>query len=157
MARRGAGRAVTGDRLDGGLAEAIRATVRLPEHLADPRLAWRQPVDQRALPGPIVYWAATLVVIAAVAIVAVVVLRLWRSSRDRGRVRLGVETRARFATTRDLAPLVVQRPVPSGRFVLGRVHRPTGRHRGPPSRRGRHAGDASAARASGRVTGGRSR
>ena len=50
------------------------------------------------------------------------VLRLWRAQRDRGRVRLGVETRARFATTRDLAPLVVQRPVPSGRFVLGRVH-----------------------------------
>ena len=114
--------AVSGDRLDGGLAEAIRATVRLPEHVADPRLAWRHPVDQRALPGPIVYWAATLAVVAAVAIVAVVVLRLWRSSRDRGRVRLGVDTRARFATTRDLAPLVVQRPVPSGRFVLGRAN-----------------------------------
>lgn len=40
----------------------------------------------------------------------------------RRRMRLGVETRARFATGRDLAPLVVQRPVPSGRFVLGCVH-----------------------------------
>ena len=36
-------------------------------------------------------------------------------------MRLGVETRARFATRRDLAPLVVDRPVPAGRFVLGRA------------------------------------
>ena len=113
---------VAGERLGGGLGDAIRAALRLPEHLADPRMAWTDPADQRALPGPAVYWAAPRWSSPSSRSSPGVVLRLWRSNRDRGRVRLGVETRARFATTRDLAPLIVQRPVPSGRFVLGRVH-----------------------------------
>ena len=81
-----------------------------------------RPGGPASVAGPGVYWACTAVVVAVVVGVAWLVLWLWRAQRDRGRVRLGVETRARFATTRDLAPLIVQRPVPSGRFVLGRVH-----------------------------------
>ena len=107
---------------DGGLAGAIRAALRLPEEWRNPRMAWERASDQEALPGPALYWSATLIV-ALIALAAVMAgMRVWRANRDRGRVRLGVETRARFATGRDLAPLVVQRPVPSGRFVLGRVH-----------------------------------
>ena len=89
-----------------------------------PILGWRGPTRRssercpaRPSTGRAPRWSSLLVVA-----VAWLVLRLWRAQRDRGRVRLGVETRARFATTRDLAPLIVQRPVPSGRFVLGRVH-----------------------------------
>ncbi|MDW3212674.1 MAG: type IV secretory system conjugative DNA transfer family protein [Ilumatobacteraceae bacterium] len=113
---------LNGERLDGGLAAAMRALTRLPDHLGDPRMAWRAPEDRAALPGPTLYWAATSCVLLAVLGVVWLGLWVWRRSLDRGRVRLGVETRARFATTRDLAPLVVERPVPTGRFVLGRVH-----------------------------------
>ena len=101
---------------------AIRATARLPEQLGDPRVAWRAPADRAALPGPSLYWLCTGLVLLAVVGVGSAALWMWRQTRERGRVRLGVETRARFATTRDLAPLVVAQPVPQGRFVLGRVH-----------------------------------
>jgi type IV secretion system protein VirD4 len=111
-----------GERFEGGLPGAIRASLRLPGEWKDPRTAWGRPVDREALPGPVLYWLATLTVAIVVASVAMLVMRTWRASRGRGRVRLGVETRARFATSRDLTPLIVQRPVPSGRFVLGRVH-----------------------------------
>ena len=114
--------AVAGGDFGGGLSGAIRASMQLPEEWKEPRMAWERPADQEALPGPALYWAATLIVAVAASGVVAVGTRLWRATRDRGRVRLGVETRARFATDRDLAPLVVRRPVPSGRFVLGRVH-----------------------------------
>lgn len=111
----------SGGRLSAGLGEAIAALPQLPRQWADPRRAW--PVEHRAeLPGPVLYWLSTFVVAAVVAAGLVVVYRFWRASRERGRVRLGVDTRARFATVRDLAPLVVDRPAPSARFVLGRVH-----------------------------------
>lgn len=113
---------VTGERLSGGLSEALRAAVRLPEYVGDPRMAWRDPADQAALPGAMLYWLSTVLVVAVLTAATIVAWRLWRTGRDRGRVRLGVETRARFATARDLAPLVVERPVLAGRFVLGRVN-----------------------------------
>ena len=112
---------MSGERLDGGLSDAIRAATHLHEHVRDPRQAWSDPRQQAALPGPALYWGATTLVLGATLAIGLLVLRLWRSSRDRGRMRLGVETRARFATRRDLAPLVVDRPVPAGRFVLGRA------------------------------------
>lgn len=108
--------------LGASLSEATRAAVRLPGEWRDPRLAWDRRAVQESLPGPVLYWACTALVCSLAAAIVVVGWRLWRRSRDRGRVRLGVETRARFSTVRDLAPLIVHRPVPSGRFVLGRVH-----------------------------------
>jgi type IV secretion system protein VirD4 len=111
-----------GKRFDANLSDAVRASVRLPEHVGNPRIAWRDAGDRAALPGPLLYWATTALVVAVVVVAVLVGLRMWRSSRDRGRVRLGVETRARFATNHDLEPLVVERPVPAGRFVLGRVN-----------------------------------
>lgn len=114
---------VTGGDLEGGLPDAVRAAVRFPDHLGNPRLAWRSREDREALPGPVVYWAATSAVCAAVVAVVVGTALFIARRREHGRVRLGVEARARFATARDLAPLVVERPVPPGRFVLGRAHR----------------------------------
>ena len=114
--------AATGERLSGGLSGALRAAPRLPKFVGNPRMAWRDPADQAALPGAVLYWLATALVAAVLLAATIVAWRFWRTSRDRGRVRLGVETRARFATTRDLAPLVVERPVLAGRFVLGRVN-----------------------------------
>jgi type IV secretion system protein VirD4 len=113
---------VTGDRLDGGLGAAVRATVHLPDHFRHPALAWSDPADRAALPGARLYWLCTGVVLAAIVGLAALGIRMWRMTRERGRVRLGVDTRARFATTRDLGPLVVDQPVPPGRFVLGGVH-----------------------------------
>ncbi|HWL42605.1 MAG TPA: type IV secretory system conjugative DNA transfer family protein [Ilumatobacter sp.] len=113
---------VAGGRLSGGLSDAVRAAFGLPQHVGDPRAAWPSELDRVVLPGPFVYWLCTAVVVVCLATVLMVVLRVWRLTRDRGRVRLGVETRARFATRHDLAPLVVDQPVPTGRFVLGRVH-----------------------------------
>lgn len=112
----------SGDRLTGGPSDGVRAAFRLPEHLGQPRLAWPTAADRSALPGPALYWLCTVVVLIAVLAAAWAATWVWRVTRERGRVRLGVETRARFASGRDLAPLVVAQPVPSGRFVLGRVH-----------------------------------
>src|SRR5690606_14734166 len=104
---------VAGGRLSGGLSDAVRAAFRLPQHVGDPRAAWPSEPDRAALPGPLVYWLCTVVVVVCLAAVFMVLLRLWRLTRDRGRVRLGVETRARFASRHDLAPLVVDQPVPT--------------------------------------------
>jgi type IV secretion system protein VirD4 len=113
--------AIPGGRLRAGLGEAIAAVPRLPREWVDPRQAW--PDEHAAeLPGPVLYWLSTFVVAATVVAGLLVMLRLWRASRKGGRVRLGVDTRARFANVRDLAPLIVDRPTPSARFVLGRVH-----------------------------------
>lgn len=113
---------VSGEPFSGRFGDAARAAVHLVPEWRDPRLAWGRLEVRASLPGPAVYWACTAVCAVLAGLLGAGALRLWRSSRDRGRVRLGVETRARFATTRDLAPLVVERPVAGGRFVLGRVH-----------------------------------
>src|SRR5690606_29161853 len=78
--------------------------------------------DRSVLPGPVLYWFCTIVVLVGALLAVWAAAWVWRMTRERGRVRLGVETRARFASGRDLEPLIVEQPVPSGRFVLGRVH-----------------------------------
>jgi type IV secretion system protein VirD4 len=112
--------AAAGERLDASLVDAFGAGLRLPSTLGDPRLAWPTSV-RAALPGPALYWPATAIA-AAVAIGAgAVVLRLLGRSNvgTLPRKPLGVEARARFATARDLKPLVVRGEHP-GRFLLGR-------------------------------------
>ncbi len=129
--------AAAGERLDASLVDAFGAGLRLPSTLGNPRLAWPTSV-RAALPGPALYWPATAIA-AAVAIGAgAVVLRLLGRSNvgTLPRKPLGVEARARFATARDLKPLVVRGEHP-GRFLLGRHGRhllateapPQGRHR----------------------------
>jgi type IV secretion system protein VirD4 len=113
---------LSGERLTGGLSDGVRAAFRLPEHWREPRSAWPTPADRVVLPGPALYWFCTIVVLVSALLAVWAATWVWRITRERGRVRLGVETRARFASDRDLAPLIVHQPVPSGRFVLGRVH-----------------------------------
>lgn len=121
--------------------DAVMAATRLPSHLGDPRLAWPAAV-RASLPGPLLYWAATVVVLVTTLVLGVVVFRLLSRTRvgTMPRHPLGVDARARFATARDLKPLVVRGHHP-GRFLLGRHGRlllatelpPTGKRR----RRGR--------------------
>lgn len=111
---------VTGERLDASLGDALAAGLELPKNLGNPRMAW-PPELRAALPGPLLYWAATLLVLAGAFAVAVALLRFFDRSKV-GTVRrrpLGVDARARFATAGDLKPLVVSGRA-SGRFLLGR-------------------------------------
>lgn len=110
--------ALGGSRLPVGFSAGLSAASRLPGHLSDPRRAWPAPAAA-TLPGPILYWSATLLVAVAAAALAATAVRVWRRISDPGRVRLGVDVRARFATRRDLAPLIVNCPPPAGRFALG--------------------------------------
>lgn len=69
---------------DGGILAALRA-LRTP---ADPAAAWPRP-DQ--LPGPVPYWAATIVVVGVLAALATAVFswrarRRWSGGRARGQV-----------------------------------------------------------------------
>jgi type IV secretion system protein VirD4 len=113
-----------GGAFDAGVAEGVAAACRLPGHLGDPAGAW--PVDVRGgVPGPLIYWPATLVVVAAVAAIATAGLWVWQRLQRVGtapRDRLGVDARAWFARGRDVRTLVVDGPEP-GRFVLGRWRR----------------------------------
>ncbi len=117
--------AAVGEGLDSSLADAFSAAIRLPRHLREPRLAWPTGLQAR-LPGPVLYWGATAVVAVGALGLGVVVLRLLGRSNvgTLPRRPLGVDGRARFATARDLKPLVV-RGEHAGRFLLGRH----GRHR----------------------------
>ncbi len=117
--------ASAGERLDASLADALSAAIQLPRHLSDPRLAW-PPQLRSALPDAAFYRVTTAVVAAGALVLGAVVLRLLGRSNvgTLPRRPLGVDARARFATARDLKPLVVRGEHP-GRFLLGRH----GRHR----------------------------
>ncbi|MEA2828510.1 MAG: type secretion system protein VirD4 [Actinomycetota bacterium] len=129
--------AIAGGRLRASFADAVAAASRLPTNLGNPRLAWPDEV-RASLPGPLLYWSATVVLLVSTLAIVVVVFRLVSKSRvgTLPRHPLGVDARARFATARDLKPLVVRARHP-GRFLLGRHGRrllatelpPTGRRR----------------------------
>jgi type IV secretion system protein VirD4 len=111
-----------GGALGAGLADGARAAVALPSHLGDPGAAWPAPASAR-IPGPWLYWPSTALAFAAAGGVTGALLRWRAGARGIGPIRLrrlGVKGSARFATTRDLAPLVIDGPKP-GRFILGRV------------------------------------
>lgn len=104
------------------LADAVRALAALPGHLTEPARAWPEPTAER-VPGPWLYWPTTIVAFAVLAAGAVGVLRWRASARGVGPIRLrrlGYKGSARFASPRDLAPLLVDGPL-RGRFILGRV------------------------------------
>jgi type IV secretion system protein VirD4 len=116
------------------LVQALQALWQLPHHGADPRQAWPAATAAQ-LPGPVLYWTSAALVLAALALLGTLGIRLFSggsggSSRagarrrepiDRRR-RLGVPAQAAFATTRQLAPLRARRPEP-GRLVLARQGR----------------------------------
>lgn len=105
-------------------ADALTALIQLPHHLSDPRDAW--PIQVRTnLPGPVLYWLATVLLLTVAVAVAFAVTALLHGNRqvpiDKRR-RLGVSTQPRLATRRDLAPLYTRKPEPD-RFILARYGR----------------------------------
>jgi len=99
--------------------DALAALTRLPDHWGDPRRAWSEPAASN-LPGPVLYWTSA----AVVAVVTIVLVASAVSLVDRRRHqpvdqrrRLGVDAQPRLAGTRELRPLLVNRPEP-GRFLL---------------------------------------
>lgn len=115
--------AVTGQTVDVSLRDAASALGELPGNVADPAAAWPRPAGSE-MPGPLVYWPATFAAAVAATGAGAVALRLFGGSRvgtARRRI-LGVDSKARFATGRDLTPLLVREPAP-GRFVLARFGR----------------------------------
>src|SRR6266851_852658 len=139
---------VTGARWRAPFRDAAVATIRLPGHVGDPKLAWSLQ-DRAGLPGPLPYWMVTGMLIGAAALAAAVVLRLVVRSNvgTLPRRPLGVDARARFATVGDLKPLAT-RGRHRGRFPLGRHGRlllatelPP---RGKPQRRRGRTGDRGA-------------
>lgn len=108
-----------GEWLAASPAQGLAAAVRLPARAGAPASAWPAEV-QAALPGPVLYWASTVVV--AVAEVGAAVWVWVRFARPligtRRRERLGVSVGARLASMRDMAPLIVKAPT-SGRFIFG--------------------------------------
>ena len=113
--------AVTGQRLDASLSDAFAALGALPRDPGDPASAWPR-AAAGALPGPLVYWLATVAVAAVAGVAAAVGIHLWGGSKvgTARRRPLGVDARARFARRRDLRTILVQGSSP-GRFILGRV------------------------------------
>ncbi len=111
----------SGQVLGASLEEAGHTMFQLPDHLGDPRSAWPPELAAR-LPGPVLYWAATVMVLSAAVVAGVGAYKVFRSPvepLDR-RKRAGVSAQGRLARPSDLHALLVRRPQP-GRFVLGRV------------------------------------
>ncbi|MFN0090554.1 MAG: type IV secretory system conjugative DNA transfer family protein, partial [Acidimicrobiales bacterium] len=107
--------------LDASIGDALGAMFRLPKHLSAPAEAW-PPEVQASVPGPFVYWPATMAVFAGQITSGVWLWLRFGASRigTQRRRRLGVDVGARLATRKDLAPLIVEGPTP-GRFILGVV------------------------------------
>lgn len=139
---------LNGERLAAGLAPTFHALVRLPANAQDPRLAWGPPW-QSALPAAPLYWACTAFAASLGAVAVAFALRIFGRGPigTEKRNRLGVDTKARLATARDVRPLIVKGPTP-GRLILGRVngHLVASELRDPtrPAKPGSRAGDRSA-------------
>jgi len=114
--------AAVGERLGVSGQPAIEAIFRLPRTPRDPAAAWPEPAAS-LLPGPLIYWPATLIAASPF----LVGVWLWRRHRNRRTIgldvrhRLGVDAEAHFASRADLAPLIVDAATP-GRFLLGTVN-----------------------------------
>ena len=99
-----------------GLGDALRAIPALVTSPGEPSAAWPPEVAPLTA-GSMIYWTATLLAAALLGAIVVGFRLLWRSVSS-GRRRLGVDAHARFASRRELRPLMIREPVP-GRFVLG--------------------------------------
>lgn len=109
---------LAGGSLERATSKMIPALTALWEQPGDPAGAWADP----DVPGPVMYWGVTGLVVFAGLVVGLLVLRLFRRSQVRfdERSRLGSSPEAELATARDLAPLIVRRPV-GDRYLLGRI------------------------------------
>jgi type IV secretion system protein VirD4 len=102
-----------GDGWAGGtLSEMPGVATRLPQHASDPRGAW-PPAERGRLPSAPGFYAATVLVVSCVGVLAGGAVALWRGERRPG---------ARWASARSLRDLHVRRPE-TGRVVLGRHQR----------------------------------
>jgi type IV secretion system protein VirD4 len=104
-------------------AAAADAAIRLPANVGVPASAWASPHSE-ALPAAPVYWLSTGVcATGASGFVALGIRWFGRSKVGTLKRRpLGVNGRPRFASRRDLRPLLVDGPAP-GRFVIARFGR----------------------------------
>jgi hypothetical protein len=103
--------------------DTATALMQLKDHLGNPREAWAPPLRDQ-LPGPILYWVASGLVLLAGGAVGGLGWKLFRGPQDAldRRVRAGVAAQGRLARPAELRTLLVRRPVP-GRFVIGRLRR----------------------------------
>jgi len=102
--------------LRAGLGDSFAAIPVLVTDPDRPAQAWPEAVAE-LLPGPVVYWLSTALI--AVALIAVLLIgrRIWMALSSTRR-RLGVDAHARFATKREIRPLMVSGASP-GRFIFG--------------------------------------
>lgn len=104
------------------LSATAEAVGNLPGGGGDPGRAWPAPYGEM-MPDPRVYWLCTVLAGVGMAGLVAMLFRWLRPRVGTSRRRpLGVDARPRFARSRDLAPLLVSRPVP-GRFIMGRFGR----------------------------------
>jgi type IV secretion system protein VirD4 len=96
---------------------ALRALVALPRHLSDPAEAWPEPAGT-ALPGPLPYWGAQMLVILTAAALGAAGWRAWCWATERRPGALGITSEAGFAARRDLDRLAVPAAKP-GRVTVG--------------------------------------
>lgn len=99
--------------------QVVAALTRLPKHADDPANAWPPAVADQ-LPGPVLYWAAQIVVVATIGFAVMFVIRRRRRSA-RGHP-LRVRPDAGIARATELADLHLAAPE-SGRLILGTVGR----------------------------------
>ena len=111
---------LSGGRVSGGIGDWVRVAGRLGSAPGDPATAWGE--HAAGLPGPVVYWACTLLVALAVGVLVAGLGWVWRRWSQPSRSTFGVPADARVAQARDVRPLVVPGSVPpSGRLLLGRL------------------------------------
>lgn len=97
---------------------ALRAIPNLTAHVSDPANAWPR-ADRHLLPGALAYWTAMLAALTSESALVAVGLHYFRTHRSGlSAERLG----SRFATRRELRPLLVRR-AETGRLVIGRLGR----------------------------------
>ena len=106
---------VSGD--PGTWVQVAAALVARPD---EPAAAWG--VHAGGLPGPALYWSATVVVMLGLVAGGALAVWGWVRLRSSGRTQFGVATDARVARRRDVGPLAVRTSVPpTGRLLLGRM------------------------------------
>jgi type IV secretion system protein VirD4 len=111
-----AGYVSSGRWMTGRVAALAIVLSRLPDHVADPKLAW--PASQRPyLPGPVLMYVCAAVLLLPCTAITVVIWR--RSSRRPARHVTG----ARWANGRDLGPVRARGAKTRSRLVLGRPAR----------------------------------
>jgi hypothetical protein len=116
---------LVGGRVPVDLVVWLHAAVGLVSDPGDPAAAWGPAAT--ALPGPVLYWACTVVSTGGLGGLGVTVVRAGRRVLSPKRERFGVETDARLARRRELRPLRSASAVPArGRFLLGRPVRGPG-------------------------------